>query len=143
MKIKTSELTGLGLVYALAKAKGWLLHKDATLDGHHMRGWFISGHHPDPNHWCPIDITPARLNDLAKILDEEEIDLRTHRLAEFTERGTEILRKVGWIAFVSPSAFWMKPRFHQEAKTPLLAVQRCLVEMKLGDEVDVPEELLS
>ena len=33
-------------------------------------------------------------------------------------------------------------RWHQTGKTPLIAAMRCYVASKLGDEVDVPEELL-
>jgi hypothetical protein len=35
-----------------------------------------------------------------------------------------------------------KPRFTQDGPTPLIAAMRCYVASKLGDEVEIPKELI-
>jgi len=45
-----------------------------------------------------------------------------------------------WIALPANAEF--SEEAYQEGDTPLIAAMRCYVASKLGDEVDVPEELL-
>lgn len=45
----------------------------------------------------------------------------------------------GWVALPYDSAF--SEEAYQEGDTPLIAAMRCYVASKLGDEVELPEEL--
>lgn len=55
------------------------------------------------------------------IIEREEIDIQCCQL----KNGAKVWRT-----------------FHADGPTPLIAAMRCFVASKLGDEVDVPEELL-
>lgn len=92
MKIKTNELTGGALDWAVAKC-----------EGHHVYA---------PN----IDWAQA-----GPIIEREKIDLR----CMYGRDGSVVWRTV-----------------HADGPTPLIAAMRCYVASKLGDEVDVPEELV-
>ena len=74
-------------------------------------------------------------------MDREDIDSFVVKEAGVTESGAEVLRKIGWKAWISPSAYWMSKRFISEGETRLIAAMRCFVASKLGDEVEVPDEL--
>jgi hypothetical protein len=52
--MKTSELTGAALDWAVAKCEGLTLYKDAMLNGVVKRGWWVSGMSIDPNTWHPL-----------------------------------------------------------------------------------------
>jgi len=47
----------------------------------------------------------------------------------------------GWVALPYDSAF--SEEAYQEGDTPLVVAMRCYVASKLGDEVEVPDELLT
>ena len=108
MKLKTSELTGVALDWAVAKCVGW----------NQTERWmeiFMSQHAKKCGynyslHW-----------DLAgQIIERECINLWRE------DRGN-------WCASKDGDDFW--------ADTPLVATMRCYVASKLGDEVEVPDEL--
>jgi Protein of unknown function (DUF2591) len=76
--------------------------------------------------WAP----PAYSTDWAQggpIIERELIHL-THR------RG-ELLSGENWTAFMD------MPHRYAEGATPLIAAMRCYVASKLGEEVEIPEEL--
>ena len=93
MKIKTSELIGPSLDWAVAKC-----------EGHHVYA---------PN----IDWAQA-----GPIIEGEGIELS--------------LISKNWEAHIAFSG-----KESQKGPTPLIAAMRCYVAFKLGDEVEVPEEL--
>lgn len=113
MKIKTSELTGAALDWAVAKCEGfepftddiwWIIERD---------GAYIQ--------------LPKYASDWAQggpIIYREDIDLYTSGVWR-----AEIIR-------ADEVAFSIK------GPTPLIAAMRCYVANKLGDEIEVPEELL-
>ena len=110
--MKTSELTGAALDWAVAQAEGktWSVwrfvewHSDGDLN--YSTDWAEGG----------------------AIIEREEISI--------AKEGDE------------PWAAWSKSPFRDEAEafgygeTPLIAAMRCYVASKLGDEIEVPEELL-
>jgi hypothetical protein len=106
--MKTAELTGKALDWAVAKCEG--------VDEYILETAFYSA-------WCS-----GRFNfssDWAqggKIIERERIGLR--------DAGGD-----GWAADDNIHAT-------QYAETPLVAAMRCYVTSKLGDEVEVPVELI-
>lgn len=137
-RVSTSELSGAALDWAVAKASrrldSWIL--DGRLPGtsiiditvHERRRvvvWAGSSGHPAPRTKADLrDYVPwAPSTDWAQggpILDRERINLEPFR----DINGDQ------W----SADGAWNSP-------TPLVAAMRCYVASKLGDEVDVPEEL--
>jgi hypothetical protein len=110
--MKTSELTGAALDWAVAKCEGWP-----------MDIWFDEDQMPmirddEVPEWKPS-------TDWAQggpIIERENIEV--------------FRRDEQWFAYSSLS----KPQdFH--GRTPLEAAMRCYVASKMGDEIEVPEEL--
>lgn len=120
MKTKTSELTGAALDWAVAKCNGRGIEFDDPIDPWLTR----NGISDQPLH----SYTPS--TDWAQggpIIEREQIDTVFRpgdKLPGF------------WDAYgpKTPHGF--------SAPHPLIAAMRCYVASKLGDEVDVPEELL-
>lgn len=115
MKIKTSELTGAALDWAVAKAEDWdmsrFMRGEMIYVG--VKGWFPS---TDWSQGGPI-------------IERERISVEW--------LGLSLRNKdLGWTASAP------NPNFIGVDPTPLIAAMRCYVAFKLGDEVDVPEELL-
>ena len=118
MKIKTSELTGPALDWAVAKCEfegceDW----DGTLDGvdavSDMGGkWFLPS-----TDWAQG----------GPIIEREGIELYRHH------DGDDWI----WGAKTAP----YNPTHRLIGPTPLIAAMRCHVASTLGDEVEVPEEL--
>jgi hypothetical protein len=110
MKVKTSELTGAALDWAVAKCEG--------LD-----------------YWHP-EIGPSQpeySTDWAQggpIIEREGVSIRHDQK---DARGA-------WYAVLGPNRF-LSPDFEGSDQTPLIAAMRCYVASKLGDEVEIPEEL--
>ena len=112
MKIKTSELEKQALDWAVAVCLG---HKDIITDfGVYIR---IKTHPAGALTFCPS--TDWALG--GPIIERERIELE-------------------W----SGSEWWARIKADEDfsAPTPLVAAMRCYVASKLGDEVDVPDELV-
>jgi hypothetical protein len=102
--MKTSELTGAALDWAVAKCEGINYE---VIDGG------LDYDCPDySTHWAQG----------GPIIEREKIEI--------------FIRDEGWFAY---SSFSTPEDF--PGPTPLIAAMRCYVASKLGDEVDVPEEL--
>lgn len=118
MKIKTQDLRGAQLDWAVAKCEGYIddwnswLHeatvKDVAESGsyHPSTDWSIGG----------------------PIIEREDISVEFGR-AEF---------KSEWIAYKLGEPHEDNP---EGGPTPLVAAMRCFVASKLGEEVEVPDEL--
>ena len=122
MKIKTTELTDAALDWAVCEATGLLaayprVRKDFALQ------WPSTGNqhlHPSTD-W----------SQGGPIIEREKIDLNHYRLADKTAM---------WEASGSIGAKGAGYRY-AVGPTPLIAAMRCYVASKLGDEVEIPEEL--
>lgn len=126
-KIKTSKLTGTALDWTVAKCEG-------ATDEWRSDGPFLwDGVYPairDSGH--DVNYGPSRFWDHGgPIIEREGITV-----------GKEIKGKPDWSAYYLESLFDDQEGFHEIAATPLVAAMRCYVASKLGDEIDVPEELL-
>jgi len=110
--MKTAELTGAALDWAVAKCVG---HTDDET--------IIRRLEPDEDGWCI-----AYSTDWAQggaIIERE---------------GMQLWKGGEWCASLDQS---FNPPDFQTGTTPLIAAMRCYVASKLGDDVEVPEELLS
>lgn len=122
MEIKTNELSGIALDWAVAKCEG--AHPQIS--------------YPDKRLFGAIGDTFDYSTNWAQggaIIERELIDL-------FTEKH---IHPVSWVASVAcyqnghRLVGW---RFHQYGPTPLIAAMRCFVTSRLGEEVEVPDELI-
>jgi len=116
--MKTSELTGAALDWAVATAEG--KSTDCEIHaGNVLYGRVTSGF---------IQYRPS--TDWAQggpIIEREGVNLRTHL-------GTD----KGWVAFTWADHM---PAFRSRGPTPLIAAMRCYVASRLGDTIDIPEDL--
>lgn len=141
MKVKTAKLTDRQLDWATALALGYTYAGAVGLFGPNEAGkpWCVGR----SNNWW-LDPTgewvcgsclsfPPRYEHeqavIISMIEENHINLRS-------QPGC------AWVAsaFESDSVH-ARPWFHQHGETVAVAVLRCHVALKLGDEVDIPEEL--
>lgn len=158
MKIKTSELTGTALDWAVAKAQGFRVRKNpftGTVFDKHLNFYWVD----------EVDgaevlrdvgwIKPGYLSDYRPSTDWAQGGPVKEREGIATRRSNG-----KWYAMLSDDlgdgerAQWSKFTFRNvprsastsrqcrfEGATELQAAMRCFVASKLGDEVDVPGEL--
>lgn len=128
--MKTSELTGTALDWAVAKAEG-------LLDPQEFFGKMVPSVVLDMEYWT--DGTPmVRLNPCPDVYYSAYYDPST----DWKHGGPIIEREKitpewtgeNWMAYIKHD-----DEFYGD--TPLIAAMRCYVASKLGDDVDVPEEL--
>ena len=131
---KTSELTGAALDWAVAKCEGY----DATIYGGVVR---CLSPHFGPEFDYSIDWAQG-----GPIIEREKIDLEF--MDNFEAWCGSVVREYGQDR-ESYSDDQDRESYTAEQEsfvgygpTPLIAVCRCYVASKLGDTVDVPEELL-
>ena len=137
--MKTSELTGAALDWAVAKCEG-------LLEPREMYGKMVPPVVLDMEYWSngePI----VRLNPCPDVYYRAEYDPSTN-----WEHGGTIIEREGmgvwmyqWNEQGEPEAGWYaedKDGDHvQKGTTPLIAAMRCYVASKLGDEVELPPNL--
>jgi hypothetical protein len=118
MKIKTSELTGAALDWAVAKCED----ESVVFDGRVMR--FAESQFSDEGWFKPSEDWAQGGPIIERLMLTQGLVLRC-----WVEKG----RCEASLDF--PHRFSYGP-------TPLIAAMRCFVASTLGDEVDIPEELL-
>ena len=111
--MKTNELSGAALDWAVAEAEGFFKKDMARITDGKVDVFYFDGYTPSTN-WAQG----------GAIIEQEKISLWS--------RGKE------WAA----ESFTPNEQGHEETgKTPLVAAMRCYVASWLGDEVQLPEEL--
>lgn len=120
MNIKTSDLIGPALDWAVAKCEG----KNVDPWHQHLSGWLRD--HRYSTDW----------SQCGPIIEREGIELLCNTTAEEAARFIEGSH-ADWRAAKRPIG--RNTRYF--GPTPSIAAMRCYVASKLGDEVDVPEEL--
>ena len=126
--MKTSELTGVALDWAVAKCEG--VHVSMA-----RGGWFVF----DSDAWAEFrnDYNDDKLQSFRPSTDWAQAGPIIER------EGISVLHTTmrlshAWEASQTPAEDLSVCEF---GPTPLIATMRCYVASKLGDEVDVPEEL--
>lgn len=123
MKHATSELIGHALNRAVAKALGWIDYPNDSIE----RG---SKWHCDPEN-APF----------GRVMWKENFSPSTN----WSQGGPIIEREKIDVFSTSNGNLWCAQSdvrvFNGYGPTPLIAAMRCYVASKLGDEVEIPEEL--
>ena len=123
--MKTIELTGAALDWAVVKCEGYF-----EIDMAEIRNGVLRVHYFDK---CS-PTTDWALG--GPIIEREGIDIRRRNdqwVAEWWPDNSGMAKK--------PSQRFTHNRF-MSGPTPLIAAMRCYVASKLGDEVQIPEELV-
>ena len=124
-KVKTSELTGIALNWAVAKCEGVAVTYDQ------MNRWYETvdprhAHIDDPMVYAPT----IYWEQAGEIIEREKITTINQSFPYFY---TDC-----WAGFLSmPDG----TEVFEYGSSPLEAAMRCYVASKLGDEVDIPDEL--
>jgi len=117
MKLRTSELTDAALDWAVTKCMGF--DHSVTSSEWGMWGWATDWAQGGP------------------IIEREGISVMLSFRDSYAEGANA--KPSGWCARKYQYGVLNEPLSH--GPTPLIAAMRCYVASKLGDEVDVPEEL--
>lgn len=128
MLIQTSELTGAALAWAVGMAEGYELSLYGVDPSIRARVPGLGVHAP----WRP----DRYWNQGGPIIDREKIELLYY--------GDMGMSNAPWEAQVGQDIHYIDqgPGEATPGTTPLIAAMRCYVGSKLGDEVDVPDELI-
>lgn len=124
MKVKVSEATGHVLNWMVEEAQGY--------GDQYLKFWNMGG----DMRFTHCEVMRNYSDDWSQggpIIHREEINLEIHE-GGHTRASFYKMR----LAFDGRA----KHYHHQHGDTPLIAAMRCFVASKLGDEVDVPDELL-
>lgn len=130
MLVKTSELTGAALDWAVAKCEG----KNPSLFIFQNTGKLAAEHRYSTD-W----------SQGGPIIERESINLRSIRKEGHSMDGQ-------WLAAYDGEntgsiVQWVKrtdwPRHYLSGPTPLIAAMRCYVTSKLGDTVEIPNEVFA
>jgi hypothetical protein len=108
--MKTSELTGVALDWAVAKCEG----RPVEQENGSVNWPYLTGYSPSTN-WAQG----------GPIIEREELTLNCHWQRPYAIKVIVDERRV----------------IQGNGPTPLIAAMRCYVASKLGDEVEIPEEL--
>jgi len=117
MKIKTADLTGPALDWAVAVEEG-LTEENAWTTLEIFKAVRAGGGYRYSTNW----------SQGGPLIEQECLDVRV-----FAEHGA-----------LDGGPYWISERHPAvgHGPTPLIAAMRCLVAATLGDEVDVPDELV-
>lgn len=132
MKIQTRELNSTALAYAVAIADKRII-RNGIGGSIEVRGRTENGDElPDGwDMWMPW-YPQSNWSQGGPIIERERITLNYDNLD-----GTGMCK-----AYYLKTLFDDQEGWQQYGTTPLIAAMRCYVASKLGDEVDIPEELL-
>lgn len=127
--MKTSELSGAALGWAVSIADGWVPEKCSDAKGEYL--WlFKNGEGRNPKYYRPS----VNWAQSGAIIQREGIAIDCVRcdgkIDSWVAGLTHEDKEYGGLAYAE-----------ETGKTPLIAAMRCYVASKLGDEVEIPEEL--
>ena len=131
--MKTSELIGPALDWAVAKIQGYDCHFDDDVSG----AWLVpqEGYLHDEKPLCRYQPS-TNWSQGGPIIEREGIDIQQ----VFCYMEGSFSEPCGWQAIRHTKGGPINPP-KQIADTPLIAAMRAFVASKLGDEVEIPDEL--
>jgi hypothetical protein len=126
MRIKTNELSGAALDWAVAKCEG---RQEPEVVNNFAVAWYTWPNTHYSTYWAQG----------GPIIEREDISFRKYHRPDSEAHGkyyARVCRESGTLVG------WHKTTgFQQTGPTPLIAAMRCYVASKLGDDIDIPEEL--
>lgn len=123
MKIKTSELKDKALDWAVAKTQG-----DTPVFRPHQNSKGATVYRNEGLRQAGVPFRPSlEWAQGGPIIDREDICIKQ---GKYIPTSAYIYKGDGYAAYL-------------QGDTPLIAAMRCYVASKLGDEVEIPEELLA
>lgn len=155
MKIKTSELTGPALDWAVAKCEGRGLHRN-PMGAQASHGWWIWEETPSGKGGILIDKSVyLEIGPHTRPKTRNSGD-RYSPSTDWAQGGPILGRELTSVNLVSDQENeqkWSARKaeylpdggakvFEQRGHTLLIAICRCYVASKFGDEIEIPEELL-
>ena len=117
VRMKVSELQGAALDWAVAKCEGFVDRLDLT-------PWEFLRYREDHGYEPSTDWVQG-----GPIIEREKVAIY------WREYFDEPPEESYWVATID------KPLTETQGQTPLIAAMRCYVASKLGEEVEIPEEL--
>lgn len=132
MKIKTADLTGPALDWAVAKVQGYAEVKIFGRTRPSDRGWVEVRFNPEPKAVTARFDPSENWSQGGPIIEQEELGLKRNAPCS---QGRE------WEASPSITAKGAGGKWGY-GPTPLIAAMRCFVASHLGDEIEIPEELV-
>ena len=134
--MKTSELTGAALDWAVAKCEGATDFWFDTVATHWVK---LHGQDRALRYgWAQSYLPSTNWAQGGPIIEREDIAISSAPdglWAAYASKGTRLVQHGGQAVEVFN---WT---YKQQGYSPLIAAMRCYVASKLGDDVDVPEEL--
>jgi hypothetical protein len=130
--MKTNELTGAALDWAVATALGRGPKYNMESHGRTWRGWWLAGPGYD---YEPMPSYSTNWAQGGSIIEREGIELQCNTSA--LQAAAYKNANPDWFACLK-----FKRADHWHGTTPLIAAMRCYVASKLGDDINIPEELL-
>ena len=121
MKVKTAELTGIALDWAVAKCDGFIDHLA------YRPAQFVH------THGLGYDNYSTDWLKGGQIVERECIKLAAY------EASSEVPKNPAYWEAVTCTRW---ATYRQTGPTPLIAAMRCFCASRLGEEVEIPEELL-
>ena len=128
VKVKVTELNNAALAYTVAKLEGYKHVSFQQLDSMQV---FVSNKKDESFAYDPVGYIFNGWNDAGPIIEREAITLRVNAC-----------NPGHWAAFIDFGSSNTNVKARKSGPTPLIAAMRCYVASKLGNEVDVPDELL-
>lgn len=139
MKIKTSELTGAALDWAVAIAEGWTITSvPKDIDGNYAGEVLVPHGYSEEFKFTPRGEVPINYF------------VSRRKWSSDWSQGGPLIEKytIGLNLHWGEWGAWIRGTCYESndpdayAATPLIAACRAIVAAKLGDEVDIPEDLL-
>lgn len=122
MKVKVSELSGPALDWAVAKCEGYLVDENSWMLNATVKD-VDEGHYKPSQYW----------GQGGPIIEREGITT----YGGGSSWAASLYREESWNYYLEDSMVGT-----QHGPKPLIAAMRCYVASKLGEEVDIPEELV-
>ena len=141
MKIKTSELIDITLDWAVSYALGHNPMKDFHSHGMTWRGWWETTSYIDtkPNEYRRIPRYSINWEYGGPIIEREGINTFKYNKLDASEHDKWGAHKV--VPRKAMDGVEYSAALCLDGPTPLIAAMRYYVASKLGDEVEIPEEL--
>ena len=135
MKVKTSELSDVALCYVVCMIEMPHLLWGKTIGIHHASPQIVVPELPEPKCYSPY----MSWETCGPIIEREKIDTAYAP----DNDGEDWYANMYWRGADCVPGYPASETFRcgGDGPTPLIAAMRCYVASKLGDEVEIPEEL--